>query len=375
MRIVHVISSLNPAAGGPPVVAINLAKAQAALGHEVCIAAEDIPTPIDVPTVLIPQHGLSSTFAKPLDAVSATIASADICHLHGIWEPLLLQFARAAAKQNRPYIITPHGMLDPWSLQQKKWKKQLALSIGYRSMLNRAALVHCLNADEQRLLAPLKLTAPCAIIPNGMFLEELDPPPDPGLFRQHRPGPGTRRYILFLSRLHYKKGLDILIDAFAQIAQQISTVDLVIAGPDDGEAEKLRRRAIELQLAERVWLTGPLYGALKWSALSGASCFCLPSRQEGFSVAILEAMACRVPVVISDQCHFPEVAEVGAGSIVPLQVDAVAAALQRTLHDPSLARKMGQAGQQLVEERFTWNRVAERCLVEYQRLKQARTKT
>jgi len=365
MRILHVISSLDPAIGGPPVVAISLAKAQAALGHDVRIAAEYVVPSVAVPTVVIPHLGMASLLSRPPHEIMSVVGQADVCHLHGIWEPLLLLVAQAARRLHRPYVVAPHGMLDPWSLRQKKWKKRLALVLGVRAMLNQASLIHVLNIDEQRLLAPLKLTSASAIIPNGMFLEELNPPPDPWLFRAQF---GRRPYVLFLSRLHYKKGLDVLVDAFAALSDRYPNTDLVIAGPDDGMLSAVQRQAQARELSHRVHLVGPLYGAMKWSALAGAACFCLPSRQEGFSVAILEALACGVPVVISDQCHFPEVSDVGAGFITPVQADAVAAAIGNVVEVAVRQKSMGEAGRRLVEERFTWSRVAELCLTHYKRL-------
>ena len=118
-------------------------------------------------------------------------------------------------------------------------------------------------------------------------------------------------------------------------------------------------------LTDRVHLLGPISAAEKWDALAAATCFCLPSRQEGFSMAILEALAARVPVVISDACHFPEVADRGAGVVVPLDAGAIAAALDRVLTDADGRRAMGAAGRRLVEERYTWRRAAEISITAY----------
>jgi glycosyltransferase involved in cell wall biosynthesis len=368
MRIVHVIDTLDPAHGGPPAVAENLAKAQAALGHDVRLAIQLGAESRLVPTVNLPPHSALQVFRRPHAEVVALVERADILHLHGVWEPLLAATASAARAAGRPYIITPHGMLDPWSLAQGPWKKKLALVMGFGRMLNEAGTLHVLNGDEQRLLAPLQLKSPCEVIPNGIFLDDLDPPPDPGIFRSRQPGPGDRPYILFLSRLHYKKGLDLLADAFAAIADKHPQVDLVVTGPDGGEERPFRDRIERLSLTKRTWITGPLYGAEKWSALGGASVFCLPSRQEGFSVAILEALACRAPVVVSENCHFPEVAEVGAGQVVRLNAKAIGAALDAVLSDRSAGRIMAQAGRALVEQRFTWPKVAAQMLALYERL-------
>jgi glycosyltransferase involved in cell wall biosynthesis len=117
-----------------------------------------------------------------------------------------------------------------------------------------------------------------------------------------------------------------------------------------------------------VHLVGPLYGDRKHAALRSAACFCLPSRQEGFSIAILEAMACRNPVVISDACHFPEVAEFGAGHVVALDPKELAAALRNVLEDPEARQRMGAAGFRLVQSRYTWPKIAERSVLAYQQV-------
>src|SRR5439155_13066932 len=156
-----------------------------------------------------------------------------VVHLHGIWDPLLFATARAARAVNRPYLVAPHGMLDPWSLRQKRWKKRLALALGWRAMLDRAAALHLLNADEKALIAELGIQAPGVVIPNGVNPDEFDPPPPPDLFRRRLLALGDRPYVLFLGRLHYKKGLDYLADAFRILAARAADAPLVVAGPDE----------------------------------------------------------------------------------------------------------------------------------------------
>ena len=256
-------------------------------------------------------------------------------------------------------------MLDPWSLRQRAAKKRLALALGYRRMLDRAAALHLGNADERRLIAPLRLRAPGVVIPNGIFLEEVEPLPPSAAFRDRVPALARAPYVLFLSRLHYKKGLDHLAEAFALVAPRHPDVHLVVAGPDGGAEIDFRDRIGRHGLGPRVHLPGPLYGAGKLSAFAGASCFCLPSRQEGFSVAITEALACGVPAVISPACHFPEVGDAAAGIIAPLDPRAIADALSRILADPALAQSMSRAGRDLVRARFTWPRFAELSVTHY----------
>jgi glycosyltransferase involved in cell wall biosynthesis len=212
----------------------------------------------------------------------------------------------------------------------------------------------------------LRLTVPTVVLPNGVFLEELAPLPAPGTFRATHPELGAAPFVLFLARLHSKKGLDVLADAFVELGRWRADVRLVVAGPDDGAQVGFLRQVKGAGIAPRVHVVGPLYGRDKLSALVDAACFCLPSRQEGFSVAITEALACGIPVVISEACHFPEVADAQAGIVVPLEPATIARALETILADPALGGRMGQAGAALVRSRYTWDAIAAACLKAYQ---------
>jgi glycosyltransferase involved in cell wall biosynthesis len=256
-------------------------------------------------------------------------------------------------------------MLDVWSMKQKRLKKRLALLLGYRKMLDGAEFTLALNADEARLLEPLRLKTPILVIPNGIFLEEFAVLPEKGFFRERMPELDEKRVILFLSRLHTKKGLDILAMAFVRLAKSHPQVDLVVAGPDGGARAGFASLVHQLGIEDRVHLTGPLYGEDKLRAFVDASCFCLPSRQEGFSVAITEALACGLPPVISDACHFPEVGTANAGIVVSLDPAEVASALAYVLDNPAMASIMGKNGQRLVRENYTWPRIAELTIQGY----------
>jgi glycosyltransferase involved in cell wall biosynthesis len=386
MNILHLIGTLDPAKGGPPAVVARLAAAQAAMGHHVRVLSQaPLPAGFHEHPSLARVPGLGAARFESMSGSAGPgpwgllfsrrlwdglLQGGDVAHLHGVWEPALLGASRAARRRGLPYAVAPHGMLDPWSLSQRRLKKRLALGLGYRTMLARASFLHVLNKDEEKLIAPLRLPTRCVVIPNGVFLEEIDPLPEPGAFGAAHRGLGGRRYILFLGRLHYKKGLDVLADAFGRLAAQRDDIDLVVAGPVDGaEAEAARadfqRRIAALNLTQRVHLTGPIYGDDKLAALADAACFCLPSRQEGFSMAILEAMACGTAVVVTDACHFPEVADCGAGEVTPCDAAAVADALGRVVADDQRRRRMGQAGRELVRSRFTWPRIAQLSIDAY----------
>jgi glycosyltransferase involved in cell wall biosynthesis len=388
MKIAHVVESLDPANGGPPVVASRLAAAQARLGHEVSLISYRQPGAEDqirgmmkgVPggelvrrDELPPAGRLDRVIGRAARReMRSRLTGMEVVHLHGVWDPILRAAADTARAAGIPYVVAPHGMLDPWSLSQRRLKKRIALLLGYRTMLNQAAFLHLLNRDEADLIRPLGLTARGVVIPNGIDPQEVAELPPGGSFTASHPVLQERPFILFLSRLHHKKGLDFLAQAFARVAAQDHNVQLVVAGPDGGARAAFEAEIRSAGLVDRVYLVGPLYGKEKYAALRDAACFCLPSRQEGFSVAILEALACGTPVVISDACHFPEVAERGAGVVVPLDADAISQAILRILSDETLRQRMGEAGRATVLAEFTWPVIAEQSISEYEKLSDSR---
>ena len=380
LRVVHLISTLDPAAGGPPVVAARLAAAQAMLGCTVSILSysntesktradallAETPSGTHVKVQNVDSAGrferltgrrAAHAFAKMVDGEGV-----DVLHTHGMWEPLMPACAAVARKRGILYVVTPHGMLDPYTLSVKRTKKRIALATTHRSFLRRASFVHMLNADEANLASHVLHGAPTRVIPNGIFLEELDRTPAPGTFRSARPELGGKPYILFLSRLAHKKGLDYLANAYAMVHEKLPDVHLVVAGPDDGQQQDFEHRIQAAGVASSVHMVGPLYGADKLAALRDAAVFCLPSRQEGFSIAITEALAMGLPVVITRACHFPEVTEARAGIETALDARQVADGLIEVLSNAARAKSMGEAGAALVRERFTWPSVARQTL-------------
>lgn len=381
MKIVHVIASIDPQNGGLQAVAMRIAAAQCAIGldvHIVSYASTAVTTQVmdigrripnfqDINWHLSPDPGsIEKLFCfRGRQALKKAFENAAFIHIHGVWEPFVLYASKLANAARIPYCVCPAGMLDHWSLRQKSFKKKLALHLCYRRMLNNAAFLHVLNVDEVAAIRPLDLRSAKLVIPNGVFTEEFDPLPKSGLFKQKLALPADRRYILFLSRLHIKKGTDILAMAFAAICGAYPDVDLVVAGPDGGAQADFRALVEKFGIRHRVHVVGPIYGEMKIEAMVDAACFCLPSRQEGFSMAITEALACGTPVVITDQCHFPEVDTANAGVIVPVDAVEIAQALAAVLSDPAGAQSMGQNGRRMVFERFTWPVIADATLRGY----------
>jgi glycosyltransferase involved in cell wall biosynthesis len=379
MRILHVISCVDAKHGGPPMVASRLAAAQVTQGCRAGLLSYEpdsektsipaslpgIPGGPGVEVILAGRRtGMESfTARRARAAIRAAIDRYDLLHLNGVWDPILLAAAKEARHVGKPYVLTPHGMLDPWALSQRKAKKRLAMLLGVRRMLNEAAFLHLLNPDELALIKPLGLKTPGEIIPNGVFLEEFSNLPARGSFYASHPELQGQPFILFLSRLHFKKGLDYLAGAFAILAPQRPDLRLVVAGADDGYLATFQRMVAEHRLTDRTHVVGALYGRDKLAAFVDAAAFCLPSRQEGFSIAITEALACGTPAVVTDACHFPEVQEAGAGACTALDAAAVAQGLAAVLDQDR--QRLGAAGQQLVRTRFTWPLVARRSMEAY----------
>jgi len=349
-----------------------MAVAVAARGHDVEIFTTDqdgtdrldVPTnrPINVQGVQI--HYFRSTLRRlwpvsiPLwRALARQIADYDLVHIHSLY---LFHGAVAAyyCRRSRvPYIVRPHGTLDPYIYARHRFRKALCEVAFERRNLRNAAGIHFTAEEEQRLALPYIHGAASFVAPLGLHLDEYVNAVPSRSFRAFFPEIGDRKIVLHLGRLNFKKGLDILVDAFARVAREREDVHLVLAGPDDsGYGRNIKIRIIELGLESRATFTGLLQGELKLAAVHDASVFALPSYSENFGIAVVEAMACGCPVVISDKVNiWREVKAGGAGLIIECSADACASALSRLLGDETLRKEMGHRGQRLVRERFNWS--------------------
>jgi glycosyltransferase involved in cell wall biosynthesis len=301
--------------------------------------------------------------------VQEAVAQADVCHIHALWENIQHFGARAAERRGVPYIVRPCGMLDPWSLRQSKWKKQLYMAWRLRRNLQRAAALHFTAAAERDLTKPLKLSTPAIVEPNGVDLKEFEQLPPRGTFRSAYPAIGQRPMILFLGRVHPKKGVDLLVKAFSKTTT--SDAMLVIAGPDwDGHTAQIRQLVQSLGLTDRVIFTGMLHGRHRIEAMVDADLFCLASHSENFGIAVVEALAAGTPVIISDQVNiYQEIAAAGVGTAVPLDVSAFTSSLDRWLADRSLRQEAASRCRDFVWQNYDWNQIARRWIEHYVRLR------
>jgi glycosyltransferase involved in cell wall biosynthesis len=288
--------------------------------------------------------------------LSGKLARFDGVHIHGLWEEHTFAAVRAARIAGKPYIVSAHGMLEPWALRNKRWKKVIYSWLTERRNLSGAACLHALTEAEAMDYRRYGVKTPIAIIPNGVHVHEGA---SPELFMESFPALRGRRLVLFLGRVHHKKGLDLLVEAWRTAATRTVDAHLVIAGPDfENTRGAIERRIQELGIGSSVTFTGMLQGDLKWSALAACELFVLPSYSEGLSVSVLEALGMQKPVLVTDACNISEVRERGCGWVTTPDVAPIAAALNEFLGTSCVrAAEMGRRGGLLVKERFSWNTI------------------
>lgn len=384
VRILHVQETLASNYGGPAKVLPELARAQSALGHDVAI----LTTTGDVPrgryhppgTVRLDGSEVDVTYVSDWPAAMRFAPgvvrylqrrgrSFDLIHVHGLYRFPPSYAARFARHAGIPYVIRPHGSLDPYLYARSS--RNLWLKRGYERFidlpnLHGASAIHYTTAEEANRAAFMNLRAPRFVVPNGLDWAPFESLPPRGGLRA-RLGIGDNPLVLFLGRLHPKKGMDILIDAFARLHAENPSVRLAIVGPDaDGHGAEVRLRIAALRLDDAVTFAGPLYGRNVLNAYVDADVFALPSYTENFGMTVVEAMACATPVAISDQVNIrSEVERAGAGIVTACDAGAFAAALAQLLQNASARRAMGAAGRALVQSTFAWPSIVRALDKEY----------
>lgn len=381
MRILHVIPSLAPEMGGPPRVVLRLAAAQAELGSDVHVVTYSPRTPAAVRDALhmgsadiagVGLHTIAPGGVHELlraralvDFVVGFRERCDVVHAHGVWEVAVLRAVREARRLGKVGVMTPHGMVSDYGMRQKPWKKAAALALYAGGLCASASFVHLLTATEEAEFLRYVPSARTRVIPNGVTLVEFDDPPSRTVVDAAFPRLAGSPYALFLARIDPMKGVDLLVEAFAEVARNDTRLRLVIAGPDSEYRATIDSLVARVGVRDRVDFVGFVDGDLKRALLANAACLVQPSRHEGFSLSILEALASGTPAVVSNRVDVPGLEADGAGVVSELDAASIAAAVLRCVSDSGERAKMASRARRLVEDRYTWKRVAEDLLVAY----------
>ncbi len=366
MNIIHSIPALDMSSGGPVRAIIDLSTKLAEQGHTVKIITlndKDAPetwksNPKSNPQTITLGPMQSKGFflsASQKNQVAQAFKDADVIHVHGIWEQLTRVISSLARKNNIPYIISLRGMLDDWSMDQRRTKKQLYLKLGGSKMLNSAAIIHC--TAEGELLQSKKWfpkTEGC-VVPNLLNLEPYETMPSIDIAKSAFPMfDSGDPVLLYLSRLHYKKGVEHLIEAIKILKDTGSKHRLLIAGDGDKAYEsKLKNLTKTLDLNDEVAFVGLVVGDQKLSLYRASDLFVLPTSQENFGFVLYESLAAGTPLVTTKGVDtWPELQEQAGAIICDQDAQSIASTIKELTKDPAELDRIGQIGRQWIFDKM-----------------------
>ena len=375
LHILHVIGSLSPAAGGPPEAVRQLVDAYIEVGDGIELVSLDKPGESYLKGIACPVHALGQSFLgkygfspKLWRWLQSNVNRFDAIVMNGIWTFPGVAVRFNARRAQKPYGIFTHGMLDPWFNRKyplKHLKKLLYWPVQHAVLRDAEAVFF--TAEAERDLAKTSFRPSnwrSVVVPYGINDPDRrggDVAEQVEAFYRRFPELRGRRYLLFLGRIHEKKGCDLLIQAFARTAAAVPELHLVIAGPDqDGMQAKLRHLAETLGIAARVHWPGLIVGDIKWGAIRASDAFVLPSHQENFGVAVVESLAAGRPVLISNQVNiWPEIEGDGVGLVDDDTLEGTERLLRRWFELPAAERDaMAARARRSFVGRFAMTRAA-----------------
>ncbi len=375
--VLHVTPYMTEAAGGPPVVVRRLVEGAQAAGWDTDVItcpdySEDGGEQLrkEAGVTVLPSQ-LSGLFGSGRAKLEAAIHAADIVHCHTLWSPFVTGSAALARKLRTPYVISPHGMLDPYSFAQKKLKKRIYLEAFERRTVACASRV-LLTAEKEQHLAETTFgpIANAAVLPLGA--DRLQGEKD--ALRDHffvaHPELQGKRILLFMGRLHPKKRPEVLLDVMKTICADLPDARLLFAGTGEGtHVAHLKNRMRDLGLDDQVLFLGHLSGSEKGSALAAADLFLLPSHQENFGIAVAEALHAGLPVILTRNVNiWQEIQEADAGIAVEDAnlVQDLGQAICSLLTNTARLVSMSANASRLAERLFTWERSSAMTLEIYE---------
>jgi len=377
--VLHVIPSVSERSGGPGQAIIPMCGSLAAKGIEVLLASTDDDLPPqnrpggpkrgaitrykNLPAIFFPiQLGASFKYSRPFAQwLNEHVSDYELVHIHAIFNHSSIAAARACRAKAIPYVVRPLGTLDPWSMKQKSLRKKVFWNAGVKAMLTSAAAIHYTTQGEQQAVESSLGLNHGVVVPLGVEKPKTPGPEAVMQLASRFPALLDHPYVLVLSRLHPKKALEVLVEAFVSLIkrQEFRNWRLVLAG--EGPAEyvaSLKRLVREHGAPESVIFPGWLEGEYKEAALRNASLLALPSYHENFGLCVMESLACGVPVLISPHVNLaPEILGAQAGWIATVDKDSLEAALSEALRSDAELRRRGEAGLRLASS-FDWSVVA-----------------
>lgn len=389
MKILHVVSALDESCGGTAEVVPRTCEELVALGHDVTILtlawtkpaaaalrAEEHGVKIKYcrrTRSLFPALGYSREFA---DEVKRLVQKADIVHLHGLWQWPCWRAADEAIKAGRPYVMQPHGFLEPERLRKSTIRKTIIGWMMERPRFKSASRAIATAESEKEGLLRYGVGTPVEVVPIGIDTHDIDvATKDEELLRRLGVPPG-KKVLLYLSRLAPIKGLDMLAEAWIRLREFHDAWHLLIVGDDtQGFSETIKRQYAGWVTDGSVSLPGAVYGPDKFKLLKSADAFVLPTRNENFGIAVLEALAAGLPVVCTKGAPWGVIGQEGAGRWVDVGSEAIERGLRDVMScDHAEFEKMGESGRRIARRDFSWFGVTKRLLNVYEDVIAERTK-
>jgi glycosyltransferase involved in cell wall biosynthesis len=383
MRILHTIATVSRVAGGPSYAVLAMAEAAAKLGHDVSVHATTLWSdegPSFTETAIgsgrlrihVHQHQWPPLpwLYGSLDmarALSDEIPKADIVDLHSMYLFHCWWTHRICVKANVPYILRPHGTLDPYIFHHHRWRKKVVELLFQDRVTRGAEYLHYTSTQEEELAQPFVFGRPGIMVPLGVDLSRYENMPTPDAFLNRHPEARGRKIVLFLSRLSFKKGLEILIPAFARAATQRDDLHLVIAGPDYGFEAQARALVDQYGIAGRTTFTGDLQKQQVLEAFAAANIFALSSHTENFGLAAAEAMAAGTPSILSDQVQIaPPAAADGACICLPLDIPKWTEAILHVFSSEAVAAELSRRGCAHALSTYSWDAIGPQLVDMYE---------
>lgn len=388
MKILQIVPSISLVYGGPSQMVLGLAPALAKEGVKVTVLTTDSngdtgQKPLDVPlNVPIPQDGYEIIYFRcapfrrykfSLDLLKWLKTHArefDLAHIHALFSPVSSAAAFVCSQEKLPYILRPLGTLDPADLLKKKQLKKLYVEIIERRNLAKAAAIHFTSVQEAKVSEKFGANTRDLVIPLGVIPPQSASENVKNFISRKLGIPENIPWIIFMSRLDPKKGLNLLIPALEKLLESGNNFHFILSGasPQDPDFEQKIKDQIAISpLNSHTTITGFVTGELKTSLLQAADLFVLPSYYENFGIAVAEAMVAGKPVVISDQVHiWEQVRDSESGWVGTTDVESLVNLLQAALQNPQECQRRGLNAQKYALENFSWDAIAKQTIQAYQ---------